>query len=230
MEGLAYYRGIVDFYGAEPDTKGYILGTVKDEHNAFVHELYKYAANTNDQYKPLNGAVVTLSKENGEVVGTYTVDNNYNGLFYFPDLEPGTYKLDATMDGYKPLHRKYQTVVVEANATSYPFLFLEDTAHIDLTGLYEDYPDPEQPSYAALPEQFNMKQNAPQDHMASIKGTIKRTIQHADSVFMLTHDENGLARIYVLNNTTGALDTISTVGIVPVDAENPGDQDRKSVV
>ena len=223
QEGIRYYRGIVDYFKAAPETKGYILGTVKDEHNAFVHELYKYAPNTNDQYKPLNGAVVTLSKENGEVVGTYTVDNNYNGLFYFPDLEPGTYKLDATMDGYKPLHRKYQTVVVEANATSYPFLFLEDTAHIDLTGLYEDYPDPEQPAYAALPEQFNMKQNDPKDNTAKIKGTIKRTIQHADSVFYLTHEEDGTAHIYVLNNTTGALDTISTVGIVPVDPTNPGD-------
>ncbi|MBQ9144422.1 MAG: hypothetical protein IJX60_05685, partial [Paludibacteraceae bacterium] len=29
QEGIRYYRGIVDFYGAEPDTKGYILGTVK---------------------------------------------------------------------------------------------------------------------------------------------------------------------------------------------------------
>ena len=223
QEGIRYYRGIVDYFKAAPETKGYILGTVKDEHNAFVHELYKYAPNTNDQYKPLNGAVVTLSTEAGEVVATYQVDSCYNGLFYFPDLEPGTYKLDATMDGYKPLHRKYQTVVVEANATSYPFLFLEDTAHIDLTGLYEDYPDPEQPAYAALPEQFNMKQNDPKDNTAKIKGTIKRTIQHADSVFYLTHEEDGTAHIYVLNNTTGALDTISTVGIVPVDPTNPGD-------
>ena len=223
QEGIRYYRGIVDYFKAEPETKGYILGTVKDEHEAFVHELYKYAPNTNDQYAPLNGAVVTLSKESGEVVGTYTVDNNYNGLFYFPDLEPGTYKLDATMDGYKPLHRKYQTVVVEANATSYPFLFLEDTAHVDLSGVYVDYPNPEQPAYAALPEQFNMKQNDPKDNTAKIKGTIKRTIQHADSVFYLTHEEDGTAHIYVLNNTTGALDTISTVGIVPVDPTNPGD-------
>ena len=223
QEGIRYYRGIVDYFKAEPETKGYILGTVKDEHNAFVHDLYKYAPNTNDQYAPLNGAVVTLSKESGEVVGTYTVDNNYNGLFYFPDLAPGTYKLDAVMDGYKPLHRQYQTVVVEANATSYPFLFLEDTAYVDSTGLYVDYPNPEQPAYAALPAQFNMKQNTPRDFMASIKGTIKRTIQHADSVFYLTHEEDGTAHIYVLNNTTGALDTISTVGIVPVDPTNPGD-------
>ena len=223
QEGIRYYRGIVDYFKAEPETKGYILGTVKDEHNAFVHDLYKYAPNTNDQYAPLNGAVVTLSKESGEVVATYTVDQNYNGLFYFPDLEPGTYKLDAVADGYKPLHRKYQTVVVEANATSYPFLFLEDTAYVDLSGIYVDYPNPEQPAYAALPAQFNLKQNDPKDNTAKIKGTIKRTIQHADSVFYLTHEEDGTAHIYVLNNTTGKLDTISTVGIVPVDPTNLGD-------
>lgn len=223
QEGIRYYRGIVDFYGAEPDTKGYILGTVKDEHNAFTHELYKYAPNTNDQYAPLNGAVVTLSTEAGEVLATYQVDSCYNGLFYFPDLEPGTYKLDAVADGYKPLHRKYQTVEVVANTTSYPFLFLEDTAYIDLSNVYVDYPEPEQPAYAAVPEQFNMKQNDPKDNTAAIKGTIKRTIQHADSVFYLTHEEDGTAHIYVLNNTTGKLDTISTIGIVPVDTTNPGD-------
>ena len=213
----------MDYFKAEPETKSYILGTVKDEHEAFVHELYKYAPNTNDQYAPLNGAVVTLSKESGEVVATYTVDQNYNGLFYFPDLEPGTYKLMATTEGYKPLHRKYQTVEVVANATSYPFLFLEDTAYVDLSGVYVDYPNPEQPAYAVLPAQFNLKQNEPKDNTAKIKGTIKRTIQHADSVFYLTHEEAGTAHIYVLNNTTGKLDTISTVGIVPVDPTNLGD-------
>lgn len=223
QEGIRYYRGVVDFYEAEPETKGYILGTVKDEHNPFTHELYKYAANTNDQYAPLNGAVVTLSTEAGEEIATYTVDANYNGLFYFPDLEPGTYKLMATAEGYKPLHRKYQTVEVVANATSYPFLYLEDTAYVDLTNIYMDYPDPAQPSYACVPEQFNLKQNDPQDFTAKIKGTVKRTIQHADSVFYLTHEEDGTAHIYVLNNTTGKLDTVSTKGIVPVDPTNPGD-------
>ena len=223
QEGIRYFRGVVDYFKADAETKGYILGTVKDEHNPFTHELYKYAPNTNDQYAPLNGAVVTLSTEAGKQIATYTVDQNYNGLFYFPNLEPGTYKLDAVMDGYKPLHRQYQTVVVEANATSYPFLYLEDTAYVDLSNVYVDYPDPAQPSYAAVPEQFNIKELGYKDYQSKLKGTIKRTIQHADSVFMLTHEENGTAHIYVVNNTTGALDTISTVGIVPVDATNPGD-------
>ena len=221
QEGIRYFRGIVDYFKADAETIGYIFGTVKDEHEHFTHDLYKYAANTNDEWKPLNGAVVTLSNEAGVELASYTVDNNYNGLFYFPNLAPGTYKLNATMPGYKSLHRKYQTVVVEANATTYPLVFLEAEGYIDPSANFKDYPDPEQPAFAAVPEQFNME--AVDTIEISIKGKIKRTIQHADSVFMLTHEEDGTAHIYVLNNTTGKLDTISTVGIVPVDKTNPGD-------
>ena len=223
QEGIRYFRGVVDYYKAEPETKGYILGTVKDEHEYMTHEMFKWAPNTNDQWVPLNGAVVTLSTEAGVEIASYTVDNNYNGLFYFPDLEPGTYKLMATMDGYKPLHRKYQTVEVKANETSYPFIFLEAEGWIDPSANFKDYPDPEQPAFAAVPEQFNMKALDMKDNSTVIKGKIKRTIQHADSVFMLTHEENGTAHIYVINNTTGKVDTVSTQGIVAVDATNPGD-------
>ena len=223
QEGIRYYRGVVDYFKAEPEKKGYILGTVKDEHAHFTHELYKYAANTNDQWAPLNGAVVTLSTEAGEQIATYTVDQNYNGLFYFPDLAPGTYKLMATMPGYKPLHRQYQTVEVKANETTYPFIFLEVEGWVDPTANFQDYPDPEQPSYATVPEQFNLKALDVIDQTAKIKGKIKRTIQHADSTFMLTHEADGTAHIYILNNTTGVLDTVSTTGIVPVDPTNPGD-------
>ena len=222
QEGIRYYRGVVDYYKAEPEKKGYILGTVKDEHEYMTHDMFKWAPNTNDQWVPLNGAVVTLSKD-GKEIASYTVDNNYNGLFYFPDLEPGTYKLMATMDGYKPLHRQYQTVEVKANETSYPFIFLEAEGWVDPSANFQDYPDPDQPAYATVPEQFNVKALDIIDNSAKIKGTIKRTIQHADSIFMLTHEENGTAHIYILNNTTGKLDTVSTVGIVPVDATNPGD-------
>ena len=75
-----------------------------------------------------------------------------------------------------------------------------------MSSVYMDYPDPAQPSYAAVPEQFNLKQNDPKDLSAKLKGTIKRTIQYADSVFYLTHEEDGTAHIYVLNNTTGTLE------------------------
>ena len=31
MEGLDYYRGIINYYGADKETVGYIVGTVKDQ-------------------------------------------------------------------------------------------------------------------------------------------------------------------------------------------------------
>jgi hypothetical protein len=100
---------------------------------------------------------------------------------------------------------------------------LEAEGWIDPSANFKDYPDPEQPAFAAVPEQFNMKALDMKDNSTVIKGKIKRTIQHADSVFMLTHEENGTAHIYVINNTTGKVDTVSTQGIVAVDATNPGD-------
>lgn len=125
QEGVRYFRGIANWFGATPETKGYIMGTVKDMHEKIVHSLFKYAANTNDQWLPLNGAVVSLYKD-GSLIKTYTVDNNYNGVFVFEDLEPGEYTLDATLDNYKALEDKYKTVVVKANETTYPMIYLEN--------------------------------------------------------------------------------------------------------
>ena len=88
MEGLAYYRGIVDYYGADKETVGYIMGTVKDKYNKINNKLFTYQAKTNDQWVPCNGAEVIL-KKGGVEVARYTVDNNYNGLFIFKGLEPG---------------------------------------------------------------------------------------------------------------------------------------------
>lgn len=88
QEGIRYFRGIMAYYGADPETTGYIMGTVKDLHEKISHNLFKYTPKTNDQWLPCNGAVVTLYKA-GEKVAEYTVDNNYNGIFYFPDLQPG---------------------------------------------------------------------------------------------------------------------------------------------
>ena len=55
IEGLSYFRGIMAYFGATPDTRGYICGTVKDMDNKISHGLYKYAARTNDQWMPCNG-------------------------------------------------------------------------------------------------------------------------------------------------------------------------------
>lgn len=224
MEGLDYYRGIVNYYGADKETVGYIVGTVKDQYNKMSDKLFTYQPKTNDQWVPCNGAEVIL-KKGGVEVARYTVDNNYNGLFIFQNLEPGDdYSLEASCDGYYPLDDQYKVPFsVKANETTYPMIYLVDTAYVPPTIVYEDYPNPEQPAYLGLPSTFEMTQQADRDFTEVIKGTVRRTLQSGDSTILLSLEEDGTPHIYLVKSSLNTIETISTDSIIPVDAENPGD-------
>ena len=124
QEGIRYMRGILAYFGLPAEKIGYIMGTVKDSKNQINHPLFQYAPGSNDQWYPINGATVTLYKD-GKQVDVYHVDNNYNGVFVFSNLEPGNYTLDCTAPNYSPLSSTYKTAIkVTANATSYSKIFL----------------------------------------------------------------------------------------------------------
>lgn len=221
QEGIRYYRGIAAYFGEEAETKGYIMGTVKDLHEKMSHNLYNYAAKSNDQWVPCNGAVVTLYK-GGQKVAEYNVDTLYNGIFYFPDLEPGNdYTLDATCEGYKPLFDDYkEPLTVKANETTYPMIFLESEFYEPPKVVYVDYPDAATASEIA-PSNIVVT-NAGDTTYAEIEGTIKRTIQRGDSTIILSHTEDAVAHLYLVNNKTNTIAIIPTEGIDPIDTENVG--------
>lgn len=222
QEGVRYYRGIVDYYGAPTETTGYIMGTVKDLHEKMDHPLFTYSAKTNDQWIPCNGAIVKLYKAGAEIA-SYTVDNNYNGLFVFENLAPGSdYSLDITCEGYKPLAAEYKTpITVKANATTYPMVFLESTSYIPPEIAYVDYPDPVQPAYLKLPTKINFTQNAKKTY--EITGVIKRTLACGDSTIVLSHSADGTPHLYLIDNKTQLISSLSTTGIIAKDPENLGD-------
>ena len=224
MEGLDYYRGIINYYGADKEKVGYIVGTVKDLYNKMSHNLYTYTPKSNDQWVPCNGAEVILKKA-GVEVARYNVDNNYNGIFVFEELEPGDdYSLEASCEGFHPLADQYKVPFsVKANETTYPMIYLVDTSWVAPTIVYEDYPNPTQAAYLGLPSVFEMTEQATRDYTEVIKGTVKRTLQSGDSTILLSHDENGQAHIYLIKSSLNTIDTISTVGITPCDPDNVGD-------
>ena len=224
MEGLDYYRGIINYYGADKETVGYIVGTVKDQYNKMSHKLYTYTPKSNDQWVPCNGAEVIL-KKGGVEVARYNVDTLYNGIFVFEGLEPGDdYSLDASCDGFFPLDDQYKVPFsVKANETTYPMIYLVDTTWTPPTIVYEDYPNPVQPAYLGLPSVFEMTQQADRDFSEVIKGTVKRTLQSGDSTIVLSHDSTSTAHIYLIKSSLNTIDTISTVGIIPTDTTNAGD-------
>ena len=224
MEGLDYYRAIISYYGADKETKGYIVGTVKDQYNKMSNSLFTYTPKTNDQWVPCNGAEVILKKA-GVEVARYQVDNNYNGIFVFEGLEPGDdYSLDANCDGFFPLTDQYKVPFsVKADETTYSMIYLTDTTWTPPTIVYEDYPNPNQPTYLGLPSVFEMTEQATRDYTEVIKGTVKRTLQSGDSTILLSHEEDGTPHIYLIKSSLNTIDTISTNGIIPTDPDNAGD-------
>lgn len=121
MEGRRYARGINDYFGMEPDSLGCIMGQLRCKSKSSSSlSLYNYNTASDDQYMPINGATVRLKNKNGYILATYEVDMNYNGLFFFTDLEPGTYYVEACAEGYRTITSKLSTYsfTVKANATA----------------------------------------------------------------------------------------------------------------
>ena len=202
MEGLDYYRGIINYYGADKETVGYIVGTVKDQHNKMNHSLFTYTPKTNDQWVPCNGAEVILKKA-GVEVARYNVDTMYNGIFVFKDLEPGNdYTLDATCPGYLPLEQDQKvTLTVKANETTYSMLYLTDTAYVPPTVVYTNYPNPEQPEYLGVPSVFEMEQayvDKPMDVLFADK-TIRRVLYRDGLMYVLAIDADKNPTLAVVN-------------------------------
>lgn len=220
MEGLDYYRAIINYYGADKETKGYIVGTVKDQHNKMNHSLFTYAPKTNDQWVPCNGAEVILKKA-GVEVARYNVDTMYNGIFVFEGLDPGDdYTIEASCDGYYPLDQNKGSITcyveekksqvqlsyrqafsVKANATTYPMILLADTSWIPPTVVYTNYPNPEQPAYLGVPSVFEMKQEFVDKTMDELFAgkTIRRVLYRDGLMYVLAIDADKNPTLAVVN-------------------------------
>lgn len=135
QEGLRYFRGIQAYYSQAGETKGYIMGYVRTKEKQ-INQTYYKGRSGNDIYMPINGAKVQLRDANGNIVPTdcypyvarklrnqnyYTTDNNYNGVFVFSNLTPGTYTLTVYKNGYADYT---ETLTVTADKTTYTQIFL----------------------------------------------------------------------------------------------------------
>jgi len=122
QEGVRHSRAIRSWFGDNTETKGCIMGTVKDSNRSLNHPLYANARG-NDVYYPLNRAEVILKNSDGVKIGTYTTDNEYNGVFVFTDLVPGKYTLVFNADKSVPATADFEEVTkeieVKANKTAF---------------------------------------------------------------------------------------------------------------
>ena len=220
QEGMRYARGMAEWFGWEKDTKGYIMGAVKDLHNRMEIPLYGYAKGTIDQWRPVNNIEVTLYKGDVEVA-TYKGDDEWNGVFVFEKLEPGDdytikvsapdYKSSFDLDAeYGRENTKYSVV---ANETTYPIIYLERSDYAP-NPCY-NYPNPGHEAWQMVPSKFEMRQDFVNKGIAALEGkTIRREIAHGDSIYVLAHDADSKPYIYVVNALTQELyGEISTEGV-----------------
>lgn len=116
LEGLRYYRGIRAYFDGKPEKVGYLAGTVKSATEKMNHPRYTYREGSDDQWKPINGAMVYLMDSRGVNIRGYHTDGEYNGVFTFFGLKPGKYTLRYEAYGYET---QTEEVVVEADKTTY---------------------------------------------------------------------------------------------------------------
>lgn len=107
-EALRYYRAINAWFGGKPDKAGHIVGDVRSASEKFEHQLYHGVKGSDDELRPVNGAMVYLNDSRGVRVRAYRTDGEYNGFFSFFDLKPGNYTITVEKQGYAPVQMGVQ--------------------------------------------------------------------------------------------------------------------------
>lgn len=219
QEGLRYARGVAAWFGWDTEETGYIMGSVKDLHTIFVHNLYHPNTASYDKYLPINNAVVTLYK-GGEEVAKYTTDKEYNGVFVFENLQPGAdYTLEVEAPGYKSLSelneeygRDAVTYTVTAGETTYAIVQVEAEGY-EANPTY-NYPDPIQDEWLELASVYEMRSDYVHKRVDALADkTIRREFAKGDSVYVLALDAERKPWIYCFDAVTqNKLFEVSTAG------------------
>lgn len=209
QEGIRYYRGIMDYYGKPKESVGYIMGYVRSKTETLSNNpLYLPHNVSNDVYHPINGAKVVLRNASGKLIRCncypyvkrqltdqpyYTTDNNYNGIFMFENLEPGTYSISVHKDGYED----YQTTVtVTADKTVYPEIFLTPGTGTE--------PNVSGGSGDIVAEKIEMTQIYVNQSVADVLNgkTIRRAIYGDGVIYVLAIDNSKTPTLLAVDPTT----------------------------
>ena len=114
LEALRMFQHFHRYFGRTLPQTACISGWVligNEKVDVLGEPKFTYVRNSDDQWLPLNGAKVVLIDSNGARIDSLTTDNEYNGVFAFFDLTPGTYSVEVSKQKYETLT---ETVTVAA--------------------------------------------------------------------------------------------------------------------
>lgn len=218
QEGVRYSRAIRAWFGDNTETKGVIMGTVKDKNKALTHSLYTYKIGSFDQYNPLNEVNIALLSTAGDTISKYKTDKEYNGIYVFKGLAAGKYQLVYNVPGY---WKETNEIEVVANQTSFINKLLTDTTLADPNIQEEeiiqevlDFPHPTQDGDIAAANTYNFVK-AGEFTVDSLQNlTVRRAILRNGKYYVLAVDAAKNPKLMVINPQTGELiKKMSTEGI-----------------
>ena len=114
LEALRFFKHFHSYFGRTLPQTATISGWVKslnEKVDILGESKFTYVAGSDDQWLPLNGTKVVLIDSESHRIDSLVTDNWYNGIFAFYDLQPGTYTIEASLNGYSTTT---QTVTVAA--------------------------------------------------------------------------------------------------------------------
>ena len=197
LEAYRLLQAFCDYYSSSltRPTTGVICGDVRDLTETMTGVTRYQLAKDDDNYKPLNGAKVKL-KKNGNVIATYTCDDEWNGFYAFWDLEPGDYQVQCAANGHASVTND---LTVTANTITYNRVKLDigsgdgmSDATVSPLGMLYD----------------TLMNSATTTDLNAL--SIRRVLVKDDTLYALTAD----SRIWLLNANTGeTFGEINTSGI-----------------
>jgi predicted lipoprotein with Yx(FWY)xxD motif len=218
QEAVRYSRAIRSWFGDNTETKGFIMGTVKDKNLALTHSLYVYKIGSFDQYKPLNEVNVVLQDANGNTLSTYKTDKDHNGVYVFNNLNPGSYKLVYDIPGY---WKETAEIEVTANETTFINKLLSDLSQPDPNIVEEetivevaDFAHPVQDGDIAAANSYNFAKTNEFSIDSLQNLTVRRALMRNGKYYVLAVDANKKPNLLVINPETGELiKRMSTEGL-----------------
>ena len=115
QESFQFAKTFMEYFCGGQLKDGAIGGKIYDVYLKQEFPNYRARKGTRDEQRPILRGVVELW-QNDQLLKTYVTDTLYNGVYYFWNLQPGTYTVKAKPKGYYP---QEQTLEVKQNEISY---------------------------------------------------------------------------------------------------------------
>lgn len=210
-EGDTYARGIAAIFGLPLENNGTLYGIVRDKHEKFRHKYYSAPTKSDDNFMPLNNVKVDLLRD-GNVIASYTTDDEWNGAFVFSHLAPGEYYISVAADGYKDAEPdQCGPFTVEAGKTTYPNVWLENVNYVPDTDIPVEYADEINSPLIKAADSYRMTASIEGREIAELQDkTIRRVIARGDNVYVLALDAEQLPTLLVLDSELNVKATLGT--------------------